>query len=162
MSRIVSNASPLIVLAKASLLELLPKVFSEILIPQGVRLEIESGPINDPMRGALPGCSWLRVVILDPPLSPLATMQLGRGEAEVIEYARRQRDSDVLLDDRAGRRAAQALGLRALGTLSVVAIAARHGLVASFDVAVAQLRSAGLYASDAIVDAVKHGLRKQS
>jgi predicted nucleic acid-binding protein len=49
VSRIVSNASPLIVLAKAGLLDLLPKVFSEILVPQGVRMEIESGPTNDSM-----------------------------------------------------------------------------------------------------------------
>ena len=77
---IVSNTSPLIVLAKAGLLELLPELFSEVVIPQAVRDEIESGPANDPMRVALPNCNWLNVVTPDPPLSPLAAMQLGRGD----------------------------------------------------------------------------------
>jgi predicted nucleic acid-binding protein len=63
------------------------------------------------------------------------------------------------LDDRAGRRAAQALGLRVFGTLSLVALAAQQGHVASFDDAVAKLRSAGLYASDSVVEAVRWGLQ---
>lgn len=159
MSHIVSNASPLIVLAKAGLLDLLPKLFTEVALPQAVRDEIQSGPADDPMRVALPGCGWLRFVALEPPLSPLAAMQLGRGEAEVIECARRQTDCAVLLDDRAGRRAAQALGLRVFGTLSLVALAAQQGHVASFDDAVAKLRSAGLYASDSVVEAVRRGLQ---
>ena len=156
---IVSNTSPLIVLAKAGLLDLLPKLFSEVLIPQAVRDEIQSGPADDPMRLALPGCGWLRVAVLEPPLSPLAAMQLGRGEAEVIEYACRQTDCAALLDDRAGRRAAQGLGLRVIGTLSVAAFASQQGHIASFDDAVQRLRSAGLYASDSVVEAVRRGLR---
>ena len=40
MSAAVSNASPLIVLAKANLLRLLPLVFFEVLLPQAVREEI--------------------------------------------------------------------------------------------------------------------------
>ena len=156
---IVSNTSPLIVLAKAGLLDLLPKLFSELIIPQAVRDEIHSGPADDLMRLALPGCGWLRVVVLEPPLSPLAAMQLGRGEAEVIEYGRRQTDCTALLDDRAGRRAAQALGLRVFGTLSVAAIATQQGHIESFDDAVRRLRAAGLYTSDSVVETVRLGLR---
>ena len=63
---------------------------------------------------------------LEPPLSRLAVMLLGTGEAEAIEFARRQSGWTVLLDDRAGRRAAHALGLRVLGTLSVIAIASER------------------------------------
>jgi predicted nucleic acid-binding protein len=103
MSSVVSNTSPLIVLAKAGLLETLPKLFSGVTIPQAVRDEIMAGPANDPMKRALPSCDWMRVVMLQPPLSPLAALQLGPGEAEAIEYARRQTDCTVLLDDRAGR-----------------------------------------------------------
>lgn len=108
MSPVASNTSPLIVLAKAGLLELLPGLFSEVIVPTAVSDEIMAGPVGDPMRQALPMHRWLRVVRLDPPLSPLAALQLGRGEAEAVEYARRQGNCAVLLDDRAGRRTAQA------------------------------------------------------
>ena len=161
MSGIVSNASPLIVLAKADLLALLPKLFTEVAIPQAVRDEIMAGPESDPMRRSLPDCSWLRVVKLDPPLSPLAAMQLGRGEAEVIECAQRNTGWAVLLDDRAGRRAARALGLRVFGTLSVVAVASQEGHIESFDTAAKRLRSAGLYASDQLLQEVRQRLQSQ-
>ena len=160
MSSLASNTSPLIVLARAGLLELLPKLSPEVFVPRAVEQEIMAGPPDDPMRQAWRGCGWLKVVTLEPPLSPLAALQLGRGEAEVIEWAGRQRDCAVLLDDRAGRRAARGLGLRVFGTLSLVAVAAQQGHVDSFDSAVGRLRAAGLYASDALVDEVRRGLRK--
>ena len=40
MDKIICDASPLIVLAKADLLELLPNQFSEIVVPQAVVEEI--------------------------------------------------------------------------------------------------------------------------
>ncbi|MBW2740847.1 MAG: hypothetical protein JRE64_18830 [Deltaproteobacteria bacterium] len=40
MDKIICDASPLIVLAKADLLELLPNQFSEIVVPQAVVDEI--------------------------------------------------------------------------------------------------------------------------
>lgn len=112
MSPVVANASPLIVLAKADMVQVLAALFSPVLVPQAVRQEIEAGPAEDPMKLALPSCSWLAMVRLEPPLSPLAAWQLGRGEAEVIEYPRLHGNLPVLLDDRAARRAAEAWGCR--------------------------------------------------
>jgi predicted nucleic acid-binding protein len=159
MSPIVCNASPLIVLAKADLLRLLPALFSEVLVPEAVRDEIGRGPAGDPVRRLLPGCGWLHPVVLDPHLSPLAAFQLGRGETEVIEYARLHAGSAVLLDDRAARRTAAGLGLTVHGTLSVVAMGAVQGQVESFREAVRRLRAAGLYASDSVVAAVEGRLQ---
>lgn len=45
MSPVVSNTSPLIVLAKAGLLELLPGLFSEVIVPTAVNDEIMAGPM---------------------------------------------------------------------------------------------------------------------
>jgi hypothetical protein len=43
--------------------------------------------------------------------------------------------------------------------LSLVALATQQSHAGSFDDAVAKLRSAGLYASDSVVEAVRRGLR---
>ena len=108
-------------------------------------------PPDDLMRRAFPECGWLRTVVLDPLLSTLAAMQLGRREAEVIECASRQPEPHaVLVDDLAGRRSAQAMGLVVVGTLSVVASACKTGQLGSFDEAVERLRSAGLDMSPAL------------
>lgn len=162
MSEVVTNTSPLIVLAKAGLLELLPKLFAQVMVPAAVLEEIMAGADEDAMKQALPGQGWLRAVVLEPPLSPLASMQLGRGEAEAIEYARRQTHCAILLDDRAGRRTAQAFGLQVFGTLGVVAAASKQGHVDSFDDALDRLRRAGLFVADSVVEAVRRGLEKMS
>ncbi len=159
MSHLVSNASPLIVLAKADLLRILPALFRQVLVPQAVVDEIGAGPTDDPMRLTLASCSWLLTVRLDPPLSPLITWQSGQGEAEVIEYARLNGNLPVLLDDRAVRRSAQALGLKVHGCVGLVGTAVKKGIIESFPSGVAQLRAAGLYASDAVVEAVAKGVQ---
>ena len=159
MSAVVSNASPLIVLAKAEMLHVLPALFSQVFVPQAVLGEIEAGPADDPLKLALPSCLWLAGVCLEPPISPLAVWQSGRGEAEVIEYARLHGNLPVLLDDRAARRAAEALGLQVHGTLGVVAAAVKKSVLASFPAAVAALKKAGLYVSNEVVETLQKELQ---
>jgi hypothetical protein len=48
---------------------------------------------------ALPSCSWLAAVRLELLTLPLAVWQLGRGETEVIEYARLHGNLLVLVAD---------------------------------------------------------------
>ena len=144
MPAVVCNASPLIVLAKVGLLDLLPRIFDAVFVPAAVSDEIAHGPADDPMRALLPRAVWLRRVRLDPPLSPLAGWQLGAGEAEVIEYARLNPPYGVILDDRAARRAAFAIGLKVYGTLSVLALGRRGGLLPSFRQAADSVVHAGL------------------
>ncbi len=158
MSEAVCNASPLIVLAKSGLLHILPKLFDRVFLPQAVAEEIAAGPFDDPMRLALPRSPWLETVSLTPPISPMSTWQLGKGEAEVIEYARLHGNLPVLLDDRAARRAAAALELKVYGTLALTAMAAKLGYLESFASAVATLKTAGLYVSDQVLNAVQEKL----
>ncbi|HXP62753.1 MAG TPA: hypothetical protein VN829_19795, partial [Dongiaceae bacterium] len=61
---LVSNASPLIVLAKEDLLRILPALFPQVLVPQAVVDEIGAGPADDPMRLTLASCAWLVAVRL--------------------------------------------------------------------------------------------------
>lgn len=157
MTRIVCNASPLIVLAKAGMLELLPEMFTEIFIPRAVVSEIEAGPDDDPMKRQL-GSPWLHRVELDQPLSPLATWQIGPGESEVIEYARTRNGVAVLLDDKVARRASISLNLRTFGTLSILACSAKAGRIPSFRMAADALIEAGLYLDSALIDEIEHEL----
>jgi predicted nucleic acid-binding protein len=162
MPDVVCDASPLIVLAKVELLHILPRVFGRILLPGAVAAEIERGPDDDPMKRLLGQTPWLVSVRVDPPLSPLATWQMGPGESEVIEYARAHENLGVLLDDRAARRAAAALNLRVYGTLAVLASAARGGWISSFRSAAELLVSAGLRVAPRLIEEVETRLREQA
>lgn len=57
------------------------------------------------------------------------THALHRGEQEALYLAHRSGADLVLLDERAGRRAAEALGLKVMGLLGVLDQAARRGLL---------------------------------
>lgn len=148
MKQIVCNASPLITLAKADLLQALPEQYSTILCPQAVFDEILAGPLEDELRRILPDLPWLQCVRLDPPISPLASWHLGRGESEVIEYARLNPTTIALLDDRAARRSAMAVGVPVYGTLSIIAQWVAKTATISLQEAVMKLRKAGLYVND--------------
>lgn len=162
MTAVVCNASPLIVLAKAELIEILPRLFQTICLPEAVEAEINRGPADDPIRLLLPGSKWIRRVRLHPPLSPLAGWQLGAGEAEVIEYARKNPGYGVILDDRAARRAAFGLNLKVYGTLSILALGRRQGLIPSFRRAADQVSRSGLYVQPALIDEIARELDEQS
>jgi uncharacterized protein len=56
---------------------------------------------------------------------------LGPGESEAIALALEVSAAWLIVDDRAARRLAQALGLTVIGTLGVLLAAKRHGFLAA-------------------------------
>jgi hypothetical protein len=90
--------------------------------------------------------SWLSVIDLSPPLSPLAIWRLGHGESEVLEYARRTPGTTAILDDKAARRVALALHIPLTGTVGLLVAAVRNKLLPSLRDAIDAVRAGGLYA----------------
>jgi predicted nucleic acid-binding protein len=90
----------------------------------------------------------------------LAAWQLGAGEAEVIEFARLHPRYGVILDDRAARRSAFALGMKVYGTLSVLALARKQDLLPSFRQAADAISRAGLYLKSVVVDSIAEEFRE--
>jgi predicted nucleic acid-binding protein len=150
----VLNASPLIVLARAGYLDLVPKLVSSVVVPRAVATEVTAGPAEDPAARFLAQHSWLSVVDLTPPLSPLAIWRLGQGESEVLEYARRNPGTTAVLDDKAARRAALALHIPLTGTLGLLVAAVRNSLLPSLRDAIGVVRACGLYVDPAIAAAL--------
>lgn len=63
-------------------------------------------------------------------------------------------DAGVVLDDLAARRCARVIGLRFTGTIGVVALAKRNGLLAAAAPVLNALIEAGLYVSPALIQGV--------
>ena len=63
--KVVANASPLIILFKGGLADLLPKLFNEIAVPSGVYEEILAGGPLDSAARALPETSWIHRVEIE-------------------------------------------------------------------------------------------------
>ena len=160
MAEAVSDASPLIILAKAGLLDLLPSQFSRVSVPDAVVTEIQEGPEGDPMRTKIPDLAWLDHVTLEPPLPPMGYWQLGKGESEVIEYARLNPGMIALLDDRRARGIASALDIKVRGSLGIIVKAIKTEGTITWELAVNQLKQAGLFLDDHVVRQVGQDLNE--
>jgi predicted nucleic acid-binding protein len=125
---VVSNTTPLNYFALIDLQDILPALFGRVLIPEAVWRELNSSAAPPPVKdwlGTRP--SWLDRRIVSQ-ISP-DLQQLDPGEREAIALAQSVDASLVLLDERRGRRVARGLGLAVSGTLGVLDLAARRGLV---------------------------------
>jgi predicted nucleic acid-binding protein len=133
MARLVlSDASPLIVLARVSGLSWLRALFGVIVIPETVRAEILD-------RGEWPGMEalseaidsgWLLVHDDGDELPEIP--QLDEGEAACIRLALRHDGPRlILIDERVGRAIAGEFGIQVAGTAAVIGQAKQRGLIPS-------------------------------
>lgn len=150
MAEAITNTSPLLYLYRVGALEWLPKLFSKVLTPNAVMIELREGqrkgydvPIPDDY-------DWL--LINDPVSVPSEwlTLDLGLGEIAVMALALENPERVVLLDDALARQIAQAAGLEVWGTLRVILEAKSRGLTESVKPVVKQLSEAGMWISDDI------------
>jgi predicted nucleic acid-binding protein len=127
--RWVLNASPVIVLARVGQEHLLDALADELVIPHQVGQEIEAGPADDPARRAIAGGQFSVVDVAAAP--EILAWDLVDGETAVLSYAVEEPEWTVIVDDAAARKCAQSFGLRLMGTLAVVILAKRRGLIPS-------------------------------
>ena len=146
---LVFNASPLIVLAKAGLLDQFCSLGEPSMMPQTVVDEILR--VDDPEDRAR---VWIENrggpmhVIPTLPLPPfLAGWDLGAGESAVISSVVSHPGSVAVLDDLAARRCALAHGIQMTGTLGLVLLAKKRGMIAEVGSVLDAIVAAGLYIS---------------
>ena len=151
--RWVVNSSPLIVLAKISQIHLLIQLCSELVIPSGVLQEINCGEDNDPARIWLAeeGVSWIRDIGEVAPV--VAAWNLGIGESEVMSWVYQNPGFEAILDDRAAKDAAMTLRIPVRGTLGVILLAKREGIVPAAKPLFEQLVQVGFRVSPELLKA---------
>ena len=80
---------------------------------------------------------------------------LGAGESAVISLASANPVSIAVLDDLAARRCAQAIDLKIIGTLGLVLMAKRAGIISSATDALRRIVAAGLFISPHHLEAIR-------
>jgi predicted nucleic acid-binding protein len=151
--RWVSNASPLIVLARSGHLDLLRALTVPVLVPAGVLAELDAGNARD---GAADAVRALELATIAEDLEvpdSITSWRLDAGESQVLARAVSM-GAGVLLDDRAARRCAQTLGLLVVGSIGLIARAKRAGLVTAAGPVIRAVVEAGLHVDDELVSAV--------
>lgn len=135
---VISDTSPLHYLVMIGHIEVLPKLYGQVLCPREVISECQHPHTPSPFRSwasSLP--AWLVVADSSTWTDP-SLQKLDPGEAAALRLAHDIQADLVLMDERRGREAADKLGFKVAGVVAVLADAASHGLL-DFDVAIAAL-----------------------
>jgi predicted nucleic acid-binding protein len=153
---VVSDTGPLHYLVLTGDIALLPKLFGRVLAPQAVRDELANPEAPAAVRAWITQApAWLEVRPnpdvddRDDRTGP----NLDRGERAAIALALAVKAGLVLMDDQAGVTVARRQGLAATGTLGILDVAARRGLV---DLAAAfeRLKATSFYYRQGLLDAL--------
>lgn len=146
------NASPLIFLSKAGLINLLRVISPRVMVPEPVALEIGRRGPDDVTAKPLVDTPWLISVPVTsvPPL--IQSWDLGAGESSVLAYALQNPGMVAIIDDGAGRRCAEVLGVPLSGTLGLVLLAKQRGMIPSARPVVATLKQHGMFLSEKTID----------
>jgi predicted nucleic acid-binding protein len=138
--RWVINASPVILLAKAEVIQFLPGLCDELVIPASVVGEVENTHITDAASRWL-AAEGKKFIQPAPEIHPvLATWRGGAGEAEVISWALYNAGFTAILDDRRARSLAMRNGIAVLGSLRVIVLAKERGFIPQAKPALERLR----------------------
>jgi predicted nucleic acid-binding protein len=139
-------------LAKVGRLDLLRAGVPEVVVPDAVVREVRAHGPADPVFQEVGRATWLTIEPTPPTPASVLAWGLGAGESSVLAVALADEDCEVVLDDRDARRCAQALGIGCRGTLGIVLLARKLGLLPSARPVVEDLRRVGLYLTNDLAD----------
>ncbi len=121
----ISNATPLICLARINQLVLLKKLFSSILITPSVQEEIFID--GKPGTYALKDAFQAKILLIERPKT-IIPLGLGKGETSAISLAKERMDT-IILDDAAAIKAAEALNIATIRTTTVLFLAVQKNIL---------------------------------
>jgi predicted nucleic acid-binding protein len=149
MPDLVINTGPVIALTAAmGNLKFLEQIYSEILLPREVVLELEAGGVDCAELTAIEEAnSVLKQVQFEIDLPVLLSSQLDRGEASVIQTALSHDIQTVAIDEKLGRRIARLHKLKVTGSLGILIKAAKAGLVPSLEACFQRMQDHGIWIS---------------
>lgn len=148
---VISDTSPLNYLVLIHEIEVLPHLFGEVHAPASVIQELQHSRAPEPVKlwaQSIP--IWLHVNRSASTMNLDPTLDLG--EAEALALAQKLRADAILIDERKGRRTAQAQGFRTLGTITILELASEQKLL-DLPTALSALSQTTFHCSQAIIDA---------
>lgn len=146
------NTSPLIFLSKAGYLDLLKNLSSTIIVPQAVATEIQAYGENDFTYQQLNQQDWLQIGSISSVPTIIQNWDLGSGESEVLAWGYLHKGTEIILDDLAARKCAITFKIPVRGTLGIVLLAKRKGVIPQARPVIEELKQTGMYLSDSVIN----------
>jgi predicted nucleic acid-binding protein len=143
---VISDASALIGFNRIDQIDILERLFGEVMVPPAVVREV--GP-------SIATHAWLREQPFSRPVSAdILAATLGPGETEAIALALELPPTWIVLDDRRARRFAESIGLPVIGALGIIRLAKLLGMVTHVAPLIELLQSARFFIDDRLVTQV--------
>jgi predicted nucleic acid-binding protein len=150
VTRRLTNASPLVFLAKLDRLDLLCLGVQEVLVPSAVLEEVRAKRDDAAQQAEARLTEWLRECPLTRPELLQLLPDLGAGEREVLAQALQESILSVALDDLDARRTARRVGLEPIGTVGLLLAARKRGMLPSLTQEMERLGTLGFRISAAL------------
>jgi uncharacterized protein len=158
----VSDSTSIIVLSKIGKLHILQRLFHEIHVPRAVYAELMEatpGKIDPSHRdgtAAIKSAHWIKVRdVVDRALVQRCLATLDPGESESIALAKQLNAELLIIDERKGRKLAEELNIKIIGTLGVVVKAKQNGILSEVKSTIQQMTSlqnpGGFYVSADVI-----------
>jgi uncharacterized protein len=147
---VVINTGPLIALTHGGALSALGATPYKFITTRTVVRELQTGVERGNPAVPLDGIELAE----DPAASPPLAVDLDAGEASVIQLALERGIRLVCIDEKLGRRQAEALGLRVFGALGILRKAKQLGHLAEIRPIIDKMRAAGVWYDQRLVDRV--------
>jgi predicted nucleic acid-binding protein len=139
---IISDTSCLIALSKIQKLNLLKGLYNEVVITKEVYYEFG---------GSLP--DWFLVTEVKNKQKQIELEeQLDKGEASSIALALETDNATLIIDEIKGRKIAQSLNIVIIGTLGIIFLAYKNGLISDVISTILQLVNKGFRLSDNLIN----------
>ncbi len=147
---IVSNTSPINYLILIGQIDLLPKLFQQIIIPQAVHSELSAPLAPPPVQAWITDPpNWLKIQSVSQTSDAIVDL-LDPGERAAILLAQELNADLLLLDDMKARRTAKDRGLAIAGILGILDRAARMKLI-DLPATIQSLQNTSFWASDRLL-----------
>jgi predicted nucleic acid-binding protein len=152
MRKVVVNTTPLIALSHIGQLDILKKMYGEILIPNAVYNELSAKPDSICKIEVENSKDWVRIEeIKNQMAKSMYKTQLHEGEAEVMILAQEVNADLVIIDDANAKKHAKYLKLPVTGTLGVMIKAKQNGYVDRLKPMLQMMIENGIYISQDLV-----------
>ncbi len=145
---VISNTTAIFYLHRLGRLDLLNKLYRNIIVPQAVEDELAQGRESGEDVPEVGSLDWIEIKSVRIPRIIKLITDLGPGEAEVLALALDEPDPMVILDDLVARRTAKLQGFRITGTAGILLKAKQHGHIKAVKPLIKQLRDLGFRLSN--------------
>lgn len=149
MRKVIVNTTPLIALCHVGQLDLLKKLYGEIIIPQAVYRELSEKKESICKKQVDASLNWICVEKIENKMAKsMFKTQLHDGEVEVMILAKEKNADIVIIDDANAKKHAKYLKLPVTGTLGVLIKAKQQGYIMELKPIMQEMIDKNIYISE--------------